>query len=390
MQPKTEVGWDPASLQRIQRTIRNMALGKRQMSKEAAFAMPLPDEVGIQLTHRCNLRCRHCFQWNDQGLHQHFTTQVQNQDLDFAVVTKILAETAAAKSNLYLWGGEPLCYREWDQLSRALEADPRWTVLCTNGMELEKNLDSLLKISPHLALLISVDGFAAENDAVRGRGTYQKVLHNIDLLLKLKRQRVFQGEVSVNCVISDAMIGKLYDLAVMFEALGINTLYFCFPWYISPTVAQSMDHYFRERFSWLRPLSPESEASWHSYTFQLNPDRLDALKTDLTRINQRTWKIRMRYQPALELDEISGFVGGQDIRGQKRTRCVGIANRMNVMPSGEVTVCKLFPEFVIGDLGKNSVAEVWHSPEFQKARQILNCGLTPVCSKCVLLYLHGV
>lgn len=390
MQPKTEAGWDQGSLQRIQRTIRNMAMGKRKLPRQATFAMPTPDEVGIQLTNRCNLRCKHCFQWNDRGLHQNFTARVRKQDLDFAVFEKILRETAVEKSNLYLWGGEPLCYREWEHLSRALEADPRWTVLCTNGVEIDQKMDSLLKISSNLALLISVDGFEAENDAVRGRGTFQKVLQNIDQLLELKRAGVFRGEISVNCVISAAMISKLYELAVMFEAKGINTLYFCFPWYISPSVAASMDHYFRERFSWLRPLNPDHEASWHSYTYQLDPERTEDLKAELARINQRTWKIRLRYQPALEFEELSGFLGGQDIKGQKRTRCIGFANRMNVMPTGEVTVCKLFPEFVIGDLHQSSVAETWHSPAFQKARGILSCGLTPVCSKCVLLYLHGV
>jgi radical SAM protein with 4Fe4S-binding SPASM domain len=391
MQPRTEVKFDPESFRRIKRTIRNMSLGRKNLRHDPAFAMEYPDEVGIQLTNRCNLRCKHCFQWNDSGFYHHFDRRTQNGEISFAVVDKILKETSEVKSNLYLWGGEPLCYGEWGALAAALEKDPRWTVFCTNGVDIETQLDSILKISGQLAMLISVDGFETENDAVRGRGTYRKVMTNIDLLLDLKRKGIYQGEVSVNCVIGEKMIGQLYDLALMFEARGINSLYFCFPWYIPETAATRMDQFFREQFDWLRPLDQNGKASWHSYTYTLNPGVLEALMADLARINGRTWKIRLRYQPALESGEIRNFVAGRgEVPAQNRTQCVAITNRMNVMPDGKVTACKLFPEFEIGDLNTDSVIQVWKSLEFQKIRNIVSRGLMPVCSKCVLLYLHGV
>ena len=84
------------------------------------------------------------------------------------------------------------------------------------------------------------------------------------------------------------------------------------------------------------------------------------------------------------------FILGEEIPAQNRKHCIGITNRMNVMPDGKVTVCKLFPEFEIGDLSSKSVPDVWNSPDFQKARELISRGLMPVCSKCVLLYLHGV
>lgn len=391
MQPQTEVKFDPDSFRRIHRTIRNMSLGRKNLAYDPAYAMEYPDEVGIQLTNRCNLRCKHCFQWNDNGFYHHLDPRTQNAELSFEVVAKILNETSEVKSNLYLWGGEPLCYSEWDALAAALEKDLRWTVFCTNGVDIEKKMDSILKISEQLAMLISVDGFEPENDAVRGRGIYRKVMANIELLLDLKRRGIFRGEVSVNCVISDRMIGKLYDLADLFEAKGINTLYFCFPWYIPETAALRMDQFFQEQFQWLRVLDQEQPASWHSYRYTLAPGNLEALQEDLKRIEERIWKIRLRYQPALETGQIRDFIEGRDeVPVQNRTRCVAISNRMNVMPDGKVTVCKLFPEFEIGDLNRESVSQIWKNPTFQKVRTIVSRGLMPVCSKCVLLYLHGV
>lgn len=390
MQPKTEVKFDQESFNRLKRTIRNMSLGKRNLQQGHSFAMQIPDEVGIQLTNKCNLRCKHCFQWNEQGFHNSLARTAQSDEINFDVVTRILQDTAEVKSNLYLWGGEPLCYSEWNRLADALEQDPRWTVFCTNGIDIDKNLDSIIKISKNIAMLMSVEGFESENDYVRGKGTFKKVIKNIDLLLDLKRKDIFKGEVSVNSVISEHMIGKMYEFAEMFEEKGINTLYFCFPWYISDQAATNMDVYFKERFEWLRRLDDGFIPSWHSYRYHLNFDKIDELINDLRRIGNRKWKIRMRFQPALELAEVSDFIHGRDITAQKRSMCVGMTNRMNVLPNGKVTVCKLFPEFEVGDLNINSVSEVWHNQKFQKARKILSEGLMPVCSKCILLYLHGV
>nr|WP_238392318.1 SPASM domain-containing protein [Paenibacillus antri] len=49
----------------------------------------------------------------------------------------------------------------------------------------------------------------------------------------------------------------------------------------------------------------------------------------------------------------------------------------------------MFPEFKVGDLLIQDVGELWHGEAFAKMRETLSCGLMPVCSKCILLYLNG-
>ncbi|HAU85926.1 MAG TPA: hypothetical protein DCW90_10610, partial [Lachnospiraceae bacterium] len=50
---------------------------------------------------------------------------------------------------------------------------------------------------------------------------------------------------------------------------------------------------------------------------------------------------------------------------------------------------KHFPEFVVGDLHKNSVKEIWKNEDYNKIRRTIQCGNMPVCTKCNNLYLHG-
>jgi MoaA/NifB/PqqE/SkfB family radical SAM enzyme len=389
MQPKTEVRFDPKTFARLKRTVQAMSQGRQRCLVDPGYASPLPLEIGLQLTNRCNLRCRHCFQWNQTGWHRQLRPVERNQDLDFDLIAKIVGQTAAAQPNLYLWGGEPLSYSEWDALARLLEEHPLWTVLCTNGVELNEKMESILRISAQLAVLVSLDGFEAENDALRGPGSYRRTLANLDELLRLKQQGSFRGEVSVNCVLHEAIVPKLYDFMEYFEAKGVNTVYFCFPWYISPAAAAHMDAYFSRNFNWLREIGPNVPRSWYSYQYHLQSEWVPALLDQVKRLNERAWRVRIRFQPALEPEEVAPFVEGQEAPAQQRSLCLAVSQRMNMLPDGTVTACKLFPEFVVGDLRQADVAVVWHSPPFRRARELIHQGLMPVCSKCVLLYLHG-
>ena len=49
------------------RIMENMEFRKKAEDR-AADAPYLPLDMGIFLTGRCNLRCKHCFVWNDDGL----------------------------------------------------------------------------------------------------------------------------------------------------------------------------------------------------------------------------------------------------------------------------------------------------------------------------------
>jgi len=42
--------------------------------------------------------------------------------------------------------------------------------MCTNGTLIEKRLESLVRISSHLEVSVSIDGFEKEHDSLRGRG----------------------------------------------------------------------------------------------------------------------------------------------------------------------------------------------------------------------------
>jgi molybdenum cofactor biosynthesis enzyme MoaA len=126
----------------------------------------------------CNLECTHCFISCAPGNHSHgMLTRGQ--------VRERLDEAAAlGVREYYFTGGEPFLNPEMTEiLEDTLRQGPA-TVL-TNGILLTeercRRLKELADASEYsLDIRVSIEGFTAEqNDAIRGRGTFEKILRGI-------------------------------------------------------------------------------------------------------------------------------------------------------------------------------------------------------------------
>src|SRR6266446_488184 len=131
----------------------------------------------------CNLECRHCF--INCSPHNHAFGF-----LDLATVRQILEESVGlGVKEYYFTGGEPFLNRD---MTAILELTLRYgpaTVL-TNGTvfkdEWLERLRQADEASPYsLEVRVSIDGYtAADNDPVRGAGTFDRALHGIRQLVQ--------------------------------------------------------------------------------------------------------------------------------------------------------------------------------------------------------------
>jgi radical SAM protein with 4Fe4S-binding SPASM domain len=391
MQPKTTLSYAPNAIQKIKAKIQGIRACAKERMNDHTFALDLPMEIGLKLTNRCNLRCTHCFQWDIGGYH-HSLEKVELKkegDLSLDILNELFVKTRPIKSSLYLWGGEPTLYAHWERLIELLAEDPRETVMCTNGVTLHHHVDSLIKVSSCMTILISIEGPEEVHDPIRGKGTYHKIMKNLELFLDLKRSGQYLGSLSVEAVISDGLIPQLYEFCEFYEAKGVDALFLNFPWYIPAPVAEHMDEYFDERFSWMQPGSGHQK-SWHSFDFRISIFMLDELKRQMKKILARTWNIRIRFHPDLTEAELFNFLEGDVKPAQNKTRCLGISNRIDVLPSGQVTPCKKFPEFNVGSMKNRTLEEVWKGEGYRRFRDGHNNQLMDICSKCETLYANGI
>ncbi|OSM94520.1 radical SAM protein [Lonsdalea populi] len=389
MHPKTVRILKRDEFEQLKNTIALRSKARKALTDNPHYAAATPADVSLQLTYRCNLRCKHCYQWNDKGFFHDMDHQQQKTELPLPVIEKVLRATQTPDAKLFLWGGEPLIHSQFNEISTLLQRYPRTIIMCTNGILIKKRLDDLLALGNHLNLLVSLDGLEEQHDQLRGKGKFRQTSENIQYLLRLKQEGRFRGEVSLSCMVSESGVGKMYEFMTWAEQLGVNTVYFQYPWFISPEVAGHMDSYFRDKFCWMNP--PSEKPTWHAYTYQLPESQVPVLRESLAKLASRPWHCRIRYQPQLEEDEIDDFIRGTSRPAQHRQQCLALSNRLEVHANGDVTSCKFFSEFVIGNLHDQQVDDIWHGPEFQRIRETLNdTGLMPVCSKCILLYLNGV
>lgn len=268
---------------------------RKEMQGDSAYAAPLPREVCLQLTYACNLRCTHCYQWSEQGFFRDYSIDKQRTSLDIGIVEDILEMTAPQRSKLFLWGGEPLMYRQFDKVAELLQRYPRTVVMCTNGLLMKRHVKALTAIED-MNILVSLDGLKDDHDALRGSGSFERTTKNIKAMLALRETGEFRGELSLNCMVSHATVHRMYEFMEWAEDLGVNTVYFQFPWYITPEVARAMDRLYAECFEWLGRKPDTTRATWHSYTYRLPPELVPTLRDSMTRLAERTWNIRIRYQ----------------------------------------------------------------------------------------------
>ncbi|MEW6268496.1 MAG: radical SAM protein [Thermodesulfobacteriota bacterium] len=168
----------------------------------------------VNVTNRCNLACRHCFVFRDGNPNQ-APASVRDEPGDDALLETLraLRERHGIVSMLWM-GGEPLLRR--GLLARGIELFARNTIT-TNGTV------PLVDFGPDVLYVVSLDGPEDVNDALRGAGTYRRVLRNLERL-----PRGFASPVQVQCVVTRQNQHRLGELALALRRTRVGWLTFSF------------------------------------------------------------------------------------------------------------------------------------------------------------------
>lgn len=119
-----------------------------------------PTTAAIDVTHRCNLHCRHCYWWK----------QEHPQELDDdAMIRHMRSLRARGLRAVILYGGEPTLR---PSLCRAADEIFDATLAFTNGTNGFPPLSNGQWI-------LSLDGPKDINDAIRGKGVYELAVQNV-------------------------------------------------------------------------------------------------------------------------------------------------------------------------------------------------------------------
>jgi len=140
------------------------------------------------ITHRCNLRCEHCYQetYERDELPLRDLRNILNQFRTFIEAYRERTGDHAARGYITVTGGEPFSRSDFPELVREFAANRSlfsFSVL-TNGTMLSESMIRLLIECKPGYVQVSIDGAAATHDEIRGPGSFQKSMVSIQRLVE--------------------------------------------------------------------------------------------------------------------------------------------------------------------------------------------------------------
>ena len=308
----------------------------------------LPDDVleadvftlQWHLTQTCDLSCRHCY---DRSARSEMT-------LDTALGT--IAEFDGfcrdrnVRGQISLSGGNPLLYPHFFEVyARAAEAGFSLAIL--GNPTPREIMENIVAVVRPVYFQVSLEGLPEHNDAIRGRGHFDRTMEFLDVLRDLDIQ------AQVMLTLTRDNMDQVLPLAEMLEGrawgLAFNRL--------SPVgrgAALAMPD--PGRFQGF--VADYCEAAERLAVLSFKDNMLNA---HLARTNRPTF------------GGCTGF------------GCGAAFNFMALLPDGEVHACRKFPS-LIGHADRTTLGEIYDGPEAaryrRRSRACLGCAVSAVCGGC--------
>ena len=305
----------------------------------------LPEELYLEVTNRCNLRCRTCPQF--------FGMAEPSADLSLERFREVIAQFPRLKRVVLHGIGEPLLNPHLPQMVRELKARGAYVLFNSNGLLLRGRWPARLAESGLDELRISVDAGSPETyRAVRGADGFARIFSNLRLLAAAKAEResstprvslwmtgLHENVVELPALVrraADAGIGEVYLQRLVFSERGLAR------------ADQSL-------FGRARAADEAAIAAAQALALQLGV----------------TLRGSGEVQPAEQ-------VAGSDGPNAPRRACMRPWKLMYVTANGQVLPCCVAPftaapyaSIVLGHTGRQSVGEIWNGERYQNWRTAL-------------------
>jgi radical SAM protein with 4Fe4S-binding SPASM domain len=332
--------------------------------------------LAFKLTYLCNLNCIMCGQGK---YYKKFSYKN-----DYVSIEKILNQVEAFDfEKVYLWGGEPLLYPNFDKLLENLKN--KNVFITTNGLLLNKYAQDIIK-NRVTELTISLDGFEEIHEKIRGvNDIYKKILKNIQIINSVKKENksVFPI-VDLHIVVLEDNYKTLYDfIKYIKENKLCRRVRIQLPMFFSENMIAEFHNYVDKKFS---PISKKT--SWSYFYVENFYIDYDILWNNIEKI-KKEFKNIVLFPNDYFLDKESLKNWFSNPNHENIKVCKTSENRVNIEPNGDVIACPNFPETVCGNIHKESLKDILNNnimTEHQKYSKNNKCSLGPRCSYYYLSY----
>jgi len=326
-------------------------------SPAASKVMRTPRSVDLEITARCNLRCRYCYFFNNPA--------VEYRDLPTEEWLRFFDELGSLGiMNVSLAGGEPFVRDDLPALVDGIVRNRMRFSCLSNGVLIDDGIAAIIAATGRCdQVQVSVDGSCPEvHDSCRGKGSFDGAVRGIRTL---QRHRV---NVAVRVTIHRYNVRDLENTArFLLEEVGLPGFGTNAAGYFGTCCVNAEDLLLNVEERQLAMATLLRLADKY-------PGRISATAGPLS--EARTWH---RMNEARTKDKPAFYNGG------RLTACGCPSAKISVRADGTIVPCNMLNHIDLGRINDDSLLDIWHnSPELNQLRSRQSIPLTQFefCAGC--------
>jgi len=253
--------------------------------------------------------------------------------------------------------------------------------MVTNGVLLEKYACEIVE-SKLDYLQISIDAPGIEHDKIRNRsGLFMQIFKGIKKINDIKRVFPF---ISTATVLMPQNVNQLDILADEVMKMGVGKMFF-----------QLLMAYKKETIIKYKTMLVEKygfNAEKITYIDSFEGDGITyedyCLGSEKLLMAKRNYNENIIYPDIFNSDGYMYYrMDEGEIPPKITNGCWSIKYKINIQPSGDVVLCPDFPDFVLGNVFKQSIIEIWNSKKRKLfLKNYLEGKPLPICFQCCQLW----
>jgi MoaA/NifB/PqqE/SkfB family radical SAM enzyme len=352
--------------------------------RDGSFKLPTAAVVQLLPTEACNLRCRMCNQWGENGYFLQGVRQAQH--MDEAGLKRLMCSLSPRDTFISVHGGEPFAYKHTSTLLELLREQQFDVIFTTNGTLLAPHLEDLARIK-NLSFLLSIDGDETTHNRIRGAGRFQQAKSAMAELFDLRRRLKMPLPLLVLSIVvcewTTEVLEKAYEVAAEFNAFAIN---YNFRWFLTEEVGQKYELHLKEQFgvkssgAWRGWLSDHHDAHDYGHVAQALGSVLRQKRGRILPPYVTTTPSQLRGK-----DYETYFTDYLDTFGNES--CFMPFYWARVHANGDLIYCPGHPDLIVGNVFRDGLMEAFNSEMSIKFRRHMLTNRLPICNRCCGLYM---
>ncbi len=323
-------------------------------------------DVLLFLTYRCTSRCKTCNIWKrgareDSELSWKEWKGVLGRLRDYGVKT------------VEIFGGDALLRKDVIfEMIRFCSDNGIKTYFPTNSILMDRETAQALVESGLDTIYFSLDAIDSENDRVRGvSGTFEKVKRGIEYLVDARKGGE-HPKIIICSTLSNLNYESFEDIVGFLQDYPVDAVY---PRLVTEFSRRNIDA------SVINSIGPDPyfvTSEERSHLFDGEQARrfleiIERLKSD------RKSGPYINFQ-CIDFAPPAAFTHGE----YGFRRCLVCTTLVTVTPRGDVTPCPFYPGYVLGNVGRRGLEEVWGNEGHREFIRLQRGNRIAICSNCVM------